>query len=265
MLPAVTTSDHTTGRGVRTTQPQHPRQPAQVIASDMPLPGTLAIVRRTIWLAVLTACLCGFLATAAIGVRPATEQETGALAPAVGLPPGCIAAHVSTADESWAGVTDTNAAGCAQADGIVVLRLVGGTWMQVTAGSSFGTCPVSGVPTPVAKDFKICRDPRTIILCANRTATERLPRVAPSRCDTLGPRQSFSEGSNLARLRWSGWGHAVASATGVELGYHLPFQHVQVHVRAYALRRQCGEFDNLYTKLRIRSRYGTTVVSFPVC
>ena len=172
-------------------------------------------MRRFVSLAIIVAGLGGVLTTAASGSRPATEQETASLASAVGLPPSCIAATISTADESWAGVTETNAAGCSPGNGIVVLQLENGTWTQVTAGSDFGTCPVSKVPTPVAKDLGLCRDPRTIILCANKNASFRLSRVAPSRCDTLGPQQSFNEGANLAGLRWRGWGHTVATATGV--------------------------------------------------
>lgn len=234
-------------------------QPSQAAAYRLP------VVRRSVWLAVLMVGLGGILATAASGSRPATEQETASLASAVGLPPICIAATISTADESWAGVTDTNSAGCSPGNGIVVLKLENGTWAQITVGSDFGTCPVSNVPAPVAKDLGLCRDPRTIILCANKNATFRLPHVAPSRCDTLGPQQSFNEGANLAGLHWRGWGHPVATATGVELGYHLPFVHIPVHVRAYGLRRQCGDGDNLYTRLQVRSRYGVTLVRFPVC
>jgi hypothetical protein len=222
-------------------------------------------MRRFVSLAVFAAAVGGALAASASGARPATEQEAASLASAVGLPTICIAGTISTADESWAGVTETDAAGCSPGNGIDVLQLANGSWTQVTAGSDFGTCPVSNVPTPVAKDLALCRDPQTIVLCANKNATYRLPRIAPSRCDTLGPQQSFNEGANLARLRWKGWGRAVATTTGVDLGYHLPFEHIRVQVRAYRLRRQCGDGDNLYTRLKIRSQYGTTLVRFPAC
>jgi hypothetical protein len=106
--------------------------------------------------------------------------------------------------------------------------------------------------------------PPVVLLCANNRATARVPRVKPSRCDTLGPRQSFAQGSNLADLRWRGWGHAEATATGTETGYHRPLTHLRATVRAYRLR-QCSATEDRYTRLRVHDRYGTRTVSFPEC
>jgi hypothetical protein len=61
-----------------------------------------------------------------------------------------------------------------------------------------------------------------VLLCANSKETTHVPRVKPTRCDSLGPGQAFSQGRNLANLHWHGWGEAEATATGVELGYHRP-------------------------------------------
>jgi hypothetical protein len=50
----------------------------------------------------------------------------------------------------------------------------------------------------------------------------------------------------------------------VEIGYHYPLAHEPVRVLAYRLQR-CSEGEGRYTRLRVRDRYGTRVVSLPEC
>jgi len=104
----------------------------------------------------------------------------------------------------------------------------------------------------------------TVILCANSKETARVPRVKPTRCNTLGPHQALAEDANLADLRWKGWGQPEATGTGIELGAHLPLAHIPVRVRAYG-RQQCSDGTGRYTRLRVHDRYGTRVVDFPEC
>jgi hypothetical protein len=124
--------------------------------------------------------------------------------------------------------------------------------------------PQRPVPYAVALDLLLCRRPVTLVLCNNDPAAglTRAGKVHPRRCDTLGGHDSFASGANLAGLRWFGWGRATATATGIELGYHLPFAHVPVHVSAYRRRRaDCGDY--VYTRLRVTSKFGTTLRRFP--
>lgn len=114
-----------------------------------------------------------------------------------------------------------------------------------------------GIVTSAAKTSKpqiVCNDLRTLA-----AGTQAVPR----RCTVLPPSASFSEGVNLAELSWSGWGGATATARGFELGFHLPLSHIPVAVRA-DLRTvtRCGV---VYSRLRVTSRYGTTVVRPESC
>ncbi len=128
-----------------------------------------------------------------------------------------------------------------------------------------GYCVVAAT-TRYAAGWPVAPPPSAtvVLLCANSRATARVPRVKPSRCDTLGPRQSFAQGSNLVNLHWTGWGRAEATATGTETGYHRPLAHLRATVRAYRLR-QCSESEQRYTRLRVHDRYGTRTVRFPEC
>lgn len=104
--------------------------------------------------------------------------------------------------------------------------------------------------------------PRTYVLCANAKATERHRAFAPRRCNTLGPTEPFAAAVNLTRLRWNSWGGWTATARGVELGFHLPAANVSVRVYAYRRRRGCND-DWVYTRLRVSSHYGRTIVRQP--
>ena len=77
---------------------------------------------------------------------------------------------------------------------------------------------------------------------------------APVTCTVLPPRASFSEGVNLARLRWSDWGRSSATASGTERGFHLPYSNIPVRIVAYRLRKYPCSAAFFYTRVRATSR-----------
>jgi hypothetical protein len=103
---------------------------------------------------------------------------------------------------------------------------------------------------------------KTYVACYQRTG-EQKPRVRPHRCTALPPDAAFAQGSNLAKLKWTSWGGAVARGTGIEKGFHLPYSHIPVTVRASRVRTCHGA--RFYTRLKVRSDQGTTTVRFPAC
>jgi hypothetical protein len=212
----------------------------------------------------IVVALLAVLAPAALAARPATSEEQAAIAAALSLPPQCITARVSTVDETWSRADLTNTAGCPMGDGLTVLRQQSGQWTSVHQGpADLEPCPVEPIPTRVAVDLRVCRRPRTYILCwPGGRDTERELRRHPARCNSLGPRDSFGTSVNLARLRWRGWGNSVARARGIERGFHHPLQRITVRVRAYR-RKRCPDGDYLYTRLRATSRHGSLVVRYP--
>lgn len=113
----------------------------------------------------------------------------------------------------------------------------------------------SGAATPVR-----------IVCTTGKAGDEFTPKRAPKRCTLLPRRASFAQGANLASLRWRSWGRSSATATGTELGFHLPYSHVPVSVTAFRLRMdRCGRSLRLYTRVRASSRFGTTLVRLPAC
>jgi len=103
---------------------------------------------------------------------------------------------------------------------------------------------------------------RAYLLCADRGARERHRRFQPRTCNTLRPRQPFAAAVNLVRLRWRHWGAARATARGIERGFHRPATNIAVRVRAYRRRQGCRG-DWIYTRLRVSSRHGHTIVRQP--
>jgi hypothetical protein len=104
----------------------------------------------------------------------------------------------------------------------------------------------------------------TRIYCATKDGSEYVPKTAPRRCTVFGPGGTFGGGVNLVNLRWQGWGGASARAKGVERGFHLPFSRIRASVTAYRRKRDCtGRLA--YTRLRARSKYGTTRVRVATC
>lgn len=234
-------------------------------------PPRLALTLATAWAALLIGALAP---SAASAYRAATADERAAIARDLGgsAPAECLGLSISTVDEAWASVWwDTSPQPCAEAaaDGVQVMRLGSdGIWRYVTAGSDITVCPPE-IPLAIGRDLRwrtapVCRASRVYVLCLPRGQDYREPRVRPTRCPTLGPTDSFSEAANLRRLRWRRWGKPVATARGIELGWHRPFVHVRVRVRAYRLRKDC-QGDRIYTRLRVQSRYGRLIVRFHTC
>jgi hypothetical protein len=130
--------------------------------------------------------------------------------------------------------------------------------LALAAGGSIALAGAAPAPAVAASSYILCQPH------AGRLGN-RVAKVAPRRCDTLGAREPLAAGANLARLRWRGWGGATAAATGIELGYHLPFSKIPVTVTASQRRRDCRG-NQVYSRLAARSRYGTTIRRFrPLC
>lgn len=93
---------------------------------------------------------------------------------------------------------------------------------------------------------------KTYLPCNPKPYVVAIP-VKPKRCTILPPQASFSEGSNLAKLRWSHWGKRRAYFRGIERGFHLPYG--RYRVRGFAFRPrpdQCGGRKKLFTRVLIR-------------
>lgn len=104
------------------------------------------------------------------------------------------------------------------------------------------------------------------ILCLpSNDASERVAKVRPSSCNTLGAHDAFASATNLAKLKWKKWGKSAATATGIEKGFHSPASKIKVTVTASRPRdNDCGGWS--YTKLKVKSKFGTLTQSLPnVC
>ena len=202
---------------------------------------------------------------AAAAKRPASDTERAAVADGFGLPAECVVVNMSTVDASWARL-DGNYDACPDqlGNGFAVMHFDAGAWSSIAEGSeNLGACGAYDVPLAVGRDLGVCRARRTYALCANRRATARYAKVRPRVCNTLGPSDGFAQAVNLTGLRWRRWGRSVATARGIERGFHLPLQHVKVRVRAYRRREGCAG-DWIYTRWRVGSKYGRTIVRQPV-
>lgn len=90
-------------------------------------------------------------------------------------------------------------------------------------------------------------------------------RVKPKRCTVLPPGASFSEGTNLGRLKWSSFGGGRARFRGIEKGFHLPYSKIKVTGYAYRPRaNRCGS-SRIYTRVMVKSRFGTIRVKTQTC
>ena len=99
--------------------------------------------------------------------------------------------------------------------------------------------------------------------CVNKSGTKYVFKRRPASCAVFGPGGSFGGGVDLKRLEWKGWGTKTARATGVECGFRLACSDVAVTVRAYRLRT-CGS-RRVYTRLKAKSKFGTSTVAVPRC
>jgi hypothetical protein len=72
----------------------------------------------------------------------------------------CLNTTVSTANSSYVALSWpaklTKACAAVAANGTIVEHGKGNSWQVVAAGSSFA-CPISTVPTPVARDLGVCQ------------------------------------------------------------------------------------------------------------
>ena len=97
------------------------------------------------------------------------------------------------------------------------------------------------------------RETQSAALVCNPSIDRAVATEHPQRCTVLPPSASFSEGVNLAKLRWQHWGEGHATFQGVSKGFHLPFLHLRVRGYAYRLRPdRCGGDRLLYTRVRLR-------------
>jgi hypothetical protein len=99
---------------------------------------------------------------------------------------------------------------------------------------------------------------RTYIHCLNSAGTKYLRHRKPKKCAHFGPGGTNGGGVNLTDIKWSKWSGREAKGTGTELGFHLPYSHIPVTIRAYRVR--VVHRRHVYTRLRAHSKYGTTTV-----
>jgi len=197
---------------------------------------------------VAVAVLGAVAAAPASAERAATPAEKAAIAEVIGMAPGCIEARISTADESWAEMWATNEPACPGADGAVILHgNVADGYENVLEGSGFpwGLCPMEDVPTPVAIDLELCRDPlaATFILRGGRYVEQ--PSVLPL------PRVGKYAYGELRQARWRGWGRATATATGsLRLINRNP---LSGSIKVYG-RKRCDTGRQIYTRARIKEQ-----------
>ena len=191
---------------------------------------TLGVVRR---LGVLVALCFVVVCGVASASRPATEAERVAVADGLGVPDDCAAVTMSTVDGTWARLArKAGATGCENLDDAVhVMHLDGLDWSQAAYLDSQFDCPANA-PPGVGADLGLCKQRGAYLLCANPRATARHRAFKPRTCNTLGPKQPFADAVNLAKLRWSGWGKATATARGVDRGFRKKAKAVAVTVRA---------------------------------
>jgi hypothetical protein len=122
-------------------------------------------------------------------------------------------------------------------------------------------CPASAA-RGVGADLGLCKRRRAYLLCANARGTARHRAFKPRTCNTLGPRQPLADAVNLAKLRWSNWGKATATARGVDRGFRKNDKDLAVTVRASGRAVGCHG-DWVYTRLRVHSRTGNDYVQQP--
>jgi hypothetical protein len=103
----------------------------------------------------------------------------------------------------------------------------------------------------------------TNILCLNSAGTAYVVRYRPGKCAVLGPGGSFGGGVNLRRIHWRSWNEPSVRGRARECGFHLPCSNTKVRIRAYRRRHACGRV--VYTRLKAKSSFGTTVVRVPRC
>jgi hypothetical protein len=105
---------------------------------------------------------------------------------------------------------------------------------------------------------------RPAIHCLDKSGARYVKKVSPRRCAAYGPAGDFARGVNLKRIKWRKWGGRSAKGRAIECGFHLPCSRIRAKVKAFRPRRACGG-GRTYTRLRVRTRHGRTVVRLPRC
>ena len=169
------------------------------------------MVRRSLAAAAVAVTASLLLATGAGASRGATPEEHADIGASLGIDPACLTTVVSTAQDGWAKVKVTNAAGCPQGDGIGIVYSGTNGWSLIYQGAddATGSCgEVTDVPAAVAADLEACKAP-TVAGPSTRVYVPRGTRLVsrPGRLD-------HGAHSLLTGLRWSGWGGASAIARG---------------------------------------------------
>jgi hypothetical protein len=103
----------------------------------------------------------------------------------------------------------------------------------------------------------------TNILCLDKAGAKYVVRYRPRTCAHFGPGGAFAGGVFLKHIRWHSWNRSSVTGRARECGFHLPCENVKVKIRAYRRRHACGRI--VYTRLKARSTFGTTVVRLKRC
>ncbi len=103
----------------------------------------------------------------------------------------------------------------------------------------------------------------TFLPCLNKAGSKYRAKTEPHRCAHFGRGGAFAGGVNLEDLVWQTWGEALATATGIECGFHLPCAKIAVQVQAFRVRKACGR--RIYTRLKAVSEFGKTLVKTRAC
>jgi len=103
----------------------------------------------------------------------------------------------------------------------------------------------------------------TNILCLNKAGTKYVVKYRPGSCAHFGPGGAFAGGVNLKHIHWRSWNRPSVTGRAKECGFHLPCENTKVRIRAYRRRRACGRI--VFTRLKARSSFGTTVVRLKRC
>jgi len=103
----------------------------------------------------------------------------------------------------------------------------------------------------------------TFLPCVNKAGDRYRAKVEPKRCAHFGRGGAFAGGVNLRDLIWQNWGEALATATGIECGFHLPCEQITAQVQAFRVRKACGR--RIYTRLKAVSEFGKTLVKTRAC
>lgn len=132
---------------------------------------------------------------------------------------------------------------------LAVLMWLGPLSTEARQGSSERLTPIS--PT------------LTFLPCLNKPGTKYRAKSEPHRCAHFGRGGAFAGGVELQDLVWTNWGAALATAIGVECGFHLPCAKIAVQVQAFRVRKACGR--RIYTRLKAVSEFGKTLVKTRAC